>query len=59
MSEAKQSDSGKVVLYTCTDSPPGRAVQIVLKYLGVPYRIKTVDFDNGEHFSEDFLKVII
>lgn len=51
--------SPKLVLYTCTDSPPGRAVQIVLKHLGVPYSIKTVDFDSGEHFSEEFLKVII
>ncbi|CAL8104449.1 unnamed protein product [Orchesella dallaii] len=46
-----------IVLHTCTDSPPGRAVQIVLAYLNIPYRIQTVDFDNGEHFSEEFLKM--
>jgi glutathione S-transferase len=47
----------KRILYTCSDSPPGRAVQIVLKYLDIPYTIKTVDFDSGEHFSEYFLDV--
>lgn len=53
----KGSNNSKIVLHTCTDSPPGRTVQIALKFLGIPYEIKTVDFDNGEHFSEEFLKV--
>lgn len=49
--------SSGIVLYTCDDSPPGRAVQMALAYLNVPYKIQTVNFDVGEHFSEEFLKV--
>jgi len=45
------------ILYTCTDSPPGRAVQMALKYLNLDYEYKDVDFDNGEHFSPTFLKM--
>lgn len=51
--------NSEVLLYTCDDSPPGRAVQMALAYLNVPYTIKTVNFDEGEHFSEEFLKVEI
>lgn len=47
-----------IVLYTCVDSPPGRTVQMALEYLKVPYTVKDVNFDVGEHFSEEFLKVI-
>lgn len=50
--------SNPIILYTCTDSPPGRAVQMAIAYLNVPYEIKNVDFDIGEHFSQEFLKVI-
>lgn len=49
--------SSEIVLYTCVDSPPGRAVQMALVYLNVPYTIQNVNFDAGEHFSEEFLKV--
>lgn len=45
------------VLYTVTDSPPGRAVQMALEYLDLNYDVKAVDFDNGEHFSPDYLKM--
>ncbi|CAG7829443.1 unnamed protein product [Allacma fusca] len=45
------------VLYTVGDSPPGRAVQMTLQYLELSYEIKQVDFDNGEHFSKDYLEM--
>lgn len=49
----------EIILFTCDDSPPGRAVQMALTYLNVPYKIQTVNFDVGEHFSKEFLTVII
>lgn len=49
--------SSGIILYTCADSPPGRAVQMALVYLNVPYTVKDVNFDAGEQFSDEFLKV--
>ncbi|KAJ6632792.1 4-coumarate-CoA ligase 1 [Pseudolycoriella hygida] len=49
--------ASETVLYTCVDSPPGRTVQMALKYLNIPHIIKDVNFDEGEHFSEKFLKM--
>jgi len=45
------------ILFTVGDSPPGRAVQMVLQYLELSYEIKQVDFDNGEHFSKEYLEM--
>jgi len=49
----------KIVLHTCVDSPPGRAIQMALAHLKLAYEIKNVDYDHGEHFSAEYLKVTI
>jgi len=44
-------------LHTCPDSPPGRAVEMVLRHLKIPYVITPVSFEDGEQFSPKFLKM--
>lgn len=50
-------EKNPILLYTCVDSPPGRAVQMVLEFLKIPYIVKPVCFEAGEHFSPKFLEV--
>jgi len=44
-------------LHTCPDSPPGRAVEMVLKHLKIPYAITPVSFEDGEQFSPKFIQM--
>ena len=46
-----------VKLYYTIASPPVRAVIHTLKALNVPYELVNVNLLQGEHRSEDFLKV--
>ena len=47
----------RVKLYYTIASPPARAVIHTLKVLNIPYDLVDVNLLEGEHRSENFLKV--
>jgi glutathione S-transferase len=47
----------KPILYTATLSPPGRAVVMTCRAIGLDIEIKPVNLLAGEHMTEEFLKV--
>ncbi|XP_055301684.1 glutathione S-transferase 1-like [Sitodiplosis mosellana] len=49
--------SEKPILYMVPPSPPCRAVFLTGAALGIDFELKTVDFANAEHKSEEYLKM--
>jgi len=47
----------KITLYTIPLSPPGRAVQLTAKALGLDVEIKIVNLIAGDHLTPEFLKL--
>jgi glutathione S-transferase len=47
----------KPILYTATLSPPGRAVVMTARAIGLDIEIKPINLLAGEHMTEEFLKV--
>ena len=45
------------ILYTTKLSPPGRAVQLVAKIIGLDIDVRFIDLGNGENMTEEFLKM--
>lgn len=45
-----------ITLYTW-GTPNGRKVSIMLEECGLPYRVKTVDINQGEQFHPDFIAI--
>lgn len=48
-----------LTLYAVSDGPPSLAVRQCLKYLGVDFNHINVNFNLGEHMTDDFAKVNI
>jgi len=44
-------------LYLMSLSPPCRAVQMVLKHLGINANVKNLNLQNGEHLTPEFVKL--
>jgi glutathione S-transferase len=53
----KDTNMVKPILYTATLSPPGRAVVMTARAIGLDIEIKPINLLAGEHMTEDFLKV--
>ena len=45
-------------IYSLRYSPPCRAVLMTAKQLNIDLNVKTVDLSQGQHLTEDYLKVI-
>lgn len=44
-------------LYAVSDGPPSLACRMTLKYLKIPFELVEVNFNVGEHLTEDYAKV--
>lgn len=44
-------------LYAVSDGPPSLAVRMALKALDVPFELIGVNFNAGEHLTDDYAKV--
>lgn len=44
-------------LYSVADGPPSLAVRMTLKHLNIPFELIDVNFNIGEHLTEDYAKV--
>lgn len=44
-------------LYVTTGGPPSLAVRMVLEILNIPFELISVDFNKGEHMTEEYAKV--
>lgn len=44
-------------LYVTTGGPPSLGVRMVLETLEIPFELISVDFNKGEHMTEDYAKV--
>lgn len=44
-------------LYAVSDGPPSLAVRMTLAALNVPYELKSVNFNAGEHLTDEYAKV--
>lgn len=47
----------KLILYTTSLSPPGRAVQLTIKALGLDVEVREVNLIKGDHLTDEFLKM--
>lgn len=45
-------------LYAVCDGPPSLACRMTLKHLNIPFELVEVNFNVGEHLTEDYAKVI-
>lgn len=47
-----------LTLYAVSDGPPSLAVRMGLKLMNiVDYKLVNINFNNGEHLTEDYAKV--
>lgn len=44
-------------LYAVSDGPPSLACRMVLKALKIPFELVNVNFNIGEHLTEEYAKV--
>jgi glutathione S-transferase len=44
-------------LYGVSDGPPSLAVRMALKALEIPFELVPVNFNKGEHLTEEYAKV--
>lgn len=44
-------------LYAVSDGPPSLACRMVLKALNIPYELVNVNYNIGEHLTEEYAKV--
>lgn len=44
-------------LYTVCDGPPSLACRMVLKALNIPFELVDVNYNIGEHLTDDYAKV--
>lgn len=44
-------------LYSVSDGPPSLACRMVLKALKVPFELINVNFNIGEHLTDEYFKV--
>lgn len=44
-------------LYSVSDGPPSLAVRMTLKALNIDYELVNVNFNKGEHMTEDYAKL--
>ena len=44
-------------IYMIKYSPPSRAVQMTAKALNIDLNVKTIDLSEGQHMTEEYLKV--
>lgn len=45
-------------LYAVSDGPPSLACRMVLKALNIPFDLIPVNFNVGEHLTDEYFKVI-
>lgn len=45
-------------LYAVNDGPPSLACRMALEHLKIPFELVEVNFNVGEHLTEDYAKVI-
>lgn len=46
-------------LYAVSDGPTSLSVRQLLHQLQIPFELISVDYNKGEHMTEDYAKVII
>jgi glutathione S-transferase len=46
-----------VILYHTKTSPFSRAVLLFMRYLNIDVEVKILDFQKGEHMTEEFLQI--
>ncbi len=46
-------------LYSVEDGPPSLACRMTLKHLNIPFELVDVIFNDGEHLTEAYAKVIL
>lgn len=46
-------------LYGVSDGPPSLACRMVLKALNVPFELVPVNFNTGEHLTDEYFKVAL
>lgn len=51
------SCSIKMKLYAVSDGPPSLACRMVLKALNVPFELVPINYNIGEHLTDDYFKV--
>lgn len=44
-------------LYAVSDGPPSLACRMVLKALNIPFELIPVNFNTGEHLTDEYFKV--
>lgn len=47
-----------LTLYAVSDGPPSLAVRMALKLLDIDHKLVNINFNNGEHLTEEYAKVI-
>lgn len=46
-----------LTIYAVSDGPPSLAVRMCLKALNIEHKHVPIDFNKGEHMTEDYAKV--
>lgn len=46
-------------LYGVSDGPPSFACRMVLKALNIPYELIPVNYNVGEHLTDEYFKVFL
>lgn len=46
-------------LYAVSDGPPSLACRMVLKALNIPFELVNVNYNVGEHLTDEYFKVLI
>lgn len=44
-------------LYAVCDGPPSLSCRMTLKHLNIPFELVEVNFNTGEHLTEEYAKV--
>lgn len=44
-------------LYSVNDGPPSLACRMTFKYLNIPFELIEVNFNVGEHLTDEYAKV--
>lgn len=47
-----------LTLHAVSDGPPSLAVRMGLKALEIEYKLVNVNFNNGEHLTDEYAQVI-
>lgn len=56
-STATKSSVNIMKLYSVSDGPPSLAVRMLLAELQIPYELQNVNFNLGEHMTDEYAKV--